>query len=69
MSAMHPLVKFIEEKGYSRSEFARRAQMSESHLSLILAGKRGVSLGLAARIERATNQRVKALDMLPQELV
>lgn len=67
MSISHPLAKWLEESGESRVGFAERIQISQAHLSLILSGKRGPSLGVAVRIENATGKRVKAVDLVPQQ--
>ena len=64
MNTQHPLAKWIETRGETRAEFARRTAISESHLSLILSRKRGVSLDVAARFERATDSEVKAVDLV-----
>lgn len=53
MSDEHRLAKWIDER-MPRARFAELAETSESHLSLVLKGKRGVSLDLAARIESLT---------------
>jgi transcriptional regulator with XRE-family HTH domain len=50
----------------TQAAFARDAQCSASHLSLILKGERGVSLGLAKRISAATGGRV-SVESLPHE--
>lgn len=64
-TATHPLAKWLDDNGESRAGFAGRIQISQAHLSLILSGKRGPSLGVAVRIENATGKRVKAVDLLP----
>ncbi len=38
----------------SQAQFARDVGCSDSHLSLVIKGERGVSLGLAKRISEAT---------------
>jgi DNA-binding transcriptional regulator YdaS (Cro superfamily) len=50
----------------SRAEFARRAGMSASHLSLVIRGERGLSLRQAVAIEHATQGAVSAASLLRQ---
>jgi DNA-binding transcriptional regulator YdaS (Cro superfamily) len=47
----------------SRSAFADLIGISESHLSLVLQRKRGMSLDIAVRIERETEGAVTAAQM------
>lgn len=50
----------------SQAQFARDVGCSDSHLSLILKGERGVSLRLAKRISEATDGAVP-MDALVKE--
>lgn len=59
------LAKFIEENSTQR-QFAREVGCSESHLSLILSGKSGMSFGMAKRISEATGGKVP-VEALPHE--
>lgn len=65
MSTNHPLAEWIDAR-MSRAAFARKAGISEPHLSLILQGKRGLSLDLAVAIEIATENEVTAAMMLQE---
>jgi DNA-binding transcriptional regulator YdaS (Cro superfamily) len=69
MEQPHPLAEWLSTTGEPQSVFARKVEVSESHLSLILSRKRGASLNLARRIERATNGKVKAVDLPQPEAV
>lgn len=53
MDVIHPLAAWIDAR-MPRAEFARKAGMSEPHLSQVLQRKRGLSLDVAVRIEAAT---------------
>ena len=59
------LAEFIRERT-TQAKFAREVRCSESHLSLILKGERGISLGLAKRISEATGGAI-AVENLPHE--
>jgi DNA-binding transcriptional regulator YdaS (Cro superfamily) len=59
MDGRQILAEFIAANG-TQSQFARDVDCSESHLSLVLKGDRGVSLKLARRISRATGGAVPA---------
>lgn len=50
----------------TQANFARSVECSQSHLSLVLKGKRGVSLNLAKRISQATGGAVP-IDALVKE--
>lgn len=69
MENPHPLAEWIANAGETQAAFARRTSVSEAHLSLILARKRGASLDLATRFERATNGEVRASDLATPETV
>jgi len=63
MSTKHPLAAWIESRSdISQAQFAANCDCSEGHLSLILAGKRGVSMKLARRFSDATGGEVKIDD-------
>lgn len=51
---------FASERG-AQVKFAREVQCSESHLSLVLNGKRGLSYPLATRIHAKTGIPVEEL--------
>lgn len=57
------LAEFIRNRT-TQAKFARLVRCSESHLSLVLKGKKGVSFGLAKRISAATGGEVP-VDALP----
>jgi transcriptional regulator with XRE-family HTH domain len=59
------LADFIHKRT-TQAKFAREVRCSESHLSLILKGERGISLGLAKRISEATGGEIP-VDKLPHE--
>jgi len=63
MENMHPLADWLNKTGEPRSAFARKIEISEPHLSLIISRKRGASLELAARIETATKGKVRAVEL------
>lgn len=62
----HPLAAWIE-KNTSQAKFAADAGCSESHLSLILQRKRGISLPLAQKFSNATNGDVSVQDFVSTE--
>lgn len=62
----HPLAEWIGDR-MSQADFARLAQISASHLSLVLQGKRGLSLKQAVRIEQATNGEVLAAALVREQ--
>lgn len=47
--------------GKKQAEFARKVECSESHLSLILNGHRGMSFSLAKRISAETGIPIERL--------
>lgn len=51
---MHPLAQWFEARKANKAEFARRVGISRSHLTLIIQGKRGVSVDVAKRIAEET---------------
>lgn len=67
MEQQHPLSEWLTKVGESQADFARRINVSESHLSLIVGRKRGLSLRLAAKIEEATNRKVPASKLVRLE--
>lgn len=68
MEQTHPLAEHLNRTGEAQASFARRVEVSEPHLSLIINGKRGASLDLAARIEKITKGKVKAVELLKREV-
>jgi plasmid maintenance system antidote protein VapI len=62
----HPLSDWIESH-MSRAAFADLVKVKKSHLSLILQGKRGMSLDVAARIEAATSGEFTASRLLKEQ--
>jgi antitoxin component HigA of HigAB toxin-antitoxin module len=54
MDGLARLAEHIDGLDGKQAAFAKVVECSEPHLSLILSGKRGLSLELAARIERAS---------------
>lgn len=50
----------------TQAQFAREVGCSDSHLSLVLKGERGVSFGLAKRISEATRGEIP-VELLPHE--
>lgn len=50
----------------TQAKFAREVRCSESHLSLVLKGKRVMSFRLAKRISEATNGEIP-VEALPHE--
>jgi hypothetical protein len=63
----HPLALFIERRGMTQRKFAAQIGCKESHLSLILKGKRGVSFKLAKHISNATGGEIP-IESLPHEV-
>ena len=59
------LAEYIQQRTTQR-EFACAVGCSESHISLILAGRRGISFSLAKRISAATGGYVP-VGLLPHE--
>jgi DNA-binding transcriptional regulator YdaS (Cro superfamily) len=53
---------FIKARG-SQRDFAKEVGCSESHLSLVLSGAKGLSLKLAKRISEATDGEVPIGDL------
>ena len=59
------LAQFIRQRT-TQAKFARDVGCSESHLSLVLSGSRGVSFALAKRISKATGGKIP-VSVLPHE--
>lgn len=57
MDGRQLLAKFLKDR-QTQAEFARAAQCSEPHLTLILQGKRSPSLGLRERFHRVSGGSV-----------
>lgn len=68
MQKPHPLSLYLEKTGEKQADLARRANLSQSYLSLIMSWKRGASLAAASRLERATGGKVKATSMVRPDL-
>ena len=66
MNTKHPLAKWIKANKWkiSQAKLASESRCSQSHLSLILKGKRGVSMELARRLSAATGGAVRIEDFL-----
>jgi transcriptional regulator with XRE-family HTH domain len=62
------LAEFIRSRKITQAQFAREVGCSESHLSLVLKGFRGISFGLAKRISNATGGAVP-VDKLPHAVL
>ena len=58
MDEPHPLKAWLENENTTQAQFARDLRCSESHISDILKGKKGVSLDLAIKISAATGVSV-----------
>ena len=69
MQKSHPISLYLEKTGEKQADLARRANLSQSYLSLIISWKRGASLAAATRLERATGGRVKATSMLKPDQI
>jgi len=63
VESIHPIAKLFGPN-LSRDEFCERVDVSKSHLSLVLQGKRGMSYGLAERIEQHFGPKVRAAELL-----
>lgn len=66
MQTNHPLSQWIDQR-MTDAEFAGKVGISKSHLSLILQGKRGLSLDLAVRIEEITKGEFPAARLLREQ--
>lgn len=63
----HPLCSYVVEYT-TQAKFARDVHCSESHLSLVLKGERGVSIELAKRISKATGGAVPIRALVAPEI-
>lgn len=68
MDGIQLLADFISRGTASQAQIARDIGCSESHLSLILDRKRGLSVALATRISRATNGAVSVRALVPDKI-
>lgn len=68
MDGIANLAAFISRKTASQAQFARDIGCSESHLSLILARKRGLSVPLAKRIAVVTENEVPVRALVPDKI-
>lgn len=55
------LSDYLEAEGLQQQELAKRAQITEGHLSLILRGERTPSLPLALKLSKIANVPVESL--------
>lgn len=67
MNGLARLAEYVSELDGTQKAFADAVGCSEPHLSLILAGKRGLSWGLAKRIEGVTGIPAPSLMREPAE--
>jgi plasmid maintenance system antidote protein VapI len=58
MTGLQILANKIDELG-TRVDFARRLQISEQHLSMILSGRRGFSVSVGLRISKLSGLSVE----------
>lgn len=68
MDGIASLADFISRKAASQAQFARGIACSESHLSLVLARKRGLSVPLAKRIAEFTDGEVPVRALVPDKI-
>lgn len=61
MDGIDQLAGYLNREKASQAQFAREVLCSESHLSLVLARKRGLSVPLAKRISQKTGIPAQAL--------
>ncbi len=66
---MTPLARYLAEhrQTLTRAAFAKRARISAPYLTELAAGRKGPSLRVALRIERATGGAVRAAELLTPE--
>jgi transcriptional regulator with XRE-family HTH domain len=67
MDGRRILAKYIREHT-TQAEFARDVECSQTHLTLVLQGKRGVSISLAKRMSAATAGTVPVRALVSPEL-
>jgi transcriptional regulator with XRE-family HTH domain len=67
MDGRRLLQKFIREHT-TQVDFARAVKCSQTHLTLVLQGKRGVSVPLAKRMSAATGGTVPLKALVPREI-
>lgn len=60
-TAYATLNAFLEAEGIAQQDLAKRAQITQGHLSLILSGERTPSLPLALKLSRIANVPVESL--------
>lgn len=61
MDGIELLIDYLRREKASQAQFAADVKCSESHLSLVLARKRGLSVPLAKRISNKTGVPFTAL--------
>lgn len=67
MDGIDQLAAYLRDYG-SQARFAREINCSESHLSLVLARKRGLSVPLAKRVSTATGGTVPVRALVAEKL-
>jgi transcriptional regulator with XRE-family HTH domain len=67
MDGRRLLARYIRENT-SQAEFARDVKCSQTHLTLVLQGKRGVSVPLAKRMSAATGGTVPVNALVSSEI-
>lgn len=55
------LTDYLEAEGLAQQDLAKRAKITQGHLSLILRGERTPSLPLALKLSRIANVPVESL--------
>lgn len=68
MNGREQLAAYIDAHFPSRADFARRAEISEPHLSLYLQGRRELSVPMARKVCEAAGNVVTLKALLPPEL-
>lgn len=61
------LAKYLDSRGIKRAFFAKRVKLSQSHLSMIAAGRRKASPAVAKRIAAATDGAVPAAALMSRQ--
>jgi transcriptional regulator with XRE-family HTH domain len=67
MDGRRILARYIREQT-SQARLAREVECSETHLTLYLQGKRGLSITLARRISKATGGEVPVSALVPPDV-
>lgn len=61
----HPLASYLRDHGITQAAFAERIGVNQATVSKICAGRSGVSLRMALKIEAETGGAVSASALLP----